>query len=365
MAILKKNQLIGLDIGSHSIKLVEVDHRKKGRILKNFGVIELPHGVIVEGSIKEMETVSLAIKSLIKNLKVRNKNVAASISGLAVIVKKIPLNRQEESKVEATIQEEAEQYIPFDINEVNLDFDILTVPYEAEGSRGGEGAKKSKNYMEVMLAAAKKDVIEEYINVIEIAELNPVILDVDVFALQNVFEISTEVVEPEGCFAMINIGAEQLGINVVSDSVSVFSRSSSYGGFQITKAIMSEFNVSFEEAEKIKLGGSKVDNDDGKLKEIFTSVVSDLIQEIRPALDFVANTYPDKSIEKIIVSGGSCRIPGFQKYLKLEAALPVVEINPFSNLIINEKRFDPVYLKYMAPQAAIAVGLALRSIGDK
>lgn len=360
MGIPKKYQLIGLDIGSHSIKLVEIDHSKTDRVLKNFGVIGLPPESIVEGSIKEMEIVSSAVKNLFKNLKVKNKNVATSISGYSVIVKKIALSNKEESELEATIQEEAEQYIPFDISEVNLDFDIL-----AAGGESADAAEKEEDsdQMEVMLVAAKKDIIDDYVGLLQIAGLNPGVLDVDAFALQNAFEIGTE--ELEGSYALVNVGAEELGINAIKNDVSLFTRDSSYGGSQITEAIMSEFNVGFEEAEKIKLGGSTVDKEKRGLEEIFTSVVSDWVQEIKRALDFVLSTYPDETIEKIVVSGGSSRIPGFQKYLEMETGTPVEELNPFSNLMIDEKRFDSEYLRYMAPQAAVAVGLALRSIGDK
>ncbi len=367
MAIHKKNQLVGLDIGSHSIKLVEIDHTKKGKVLKSFGIIGLPPDAIVEGSVKEMEIVSSAVRNLLKNLKVKNKNVATSISGFSVIVKKITVDNMEESELEATIQEEAEQYIPFDINEVNLDFDILGAGEESEEAveEEEEEEKPGPEQMDVMLVAAKKDIIDDYVSLLQLSRLSPAVLDVDAFALQNSFEVSAE--EMEGCYALVNVGAEELGINVIKNGVSLFTRDSSYGGSQITEGIMSSLNTSFEEAEKIKLGGAKVEKDKEKsqLEEIFSSVVSEWVQEIKRALDFVASTYPEESIEKIFISGGSSRIPGFQKYLELETDIPVEELNPFSNLIINEKIFDLDYLRYMAPQAAVAVGLALRSIGDK
>jgi type IV pilus assembly protein PilM len=354
----KKTQLVGLDIGSHSVKLVEIDDSKRGLILKNFGIIGLPHNAIVEGSIKEMEIVSSAIRNLFKHLKIKNKNVATSISGYSVIVKKINVQRRDESELESTIQDEAEQYIPFDISDVNLDYEVLISP---EGLGAEEIADSDS--MDLMLVAAKKDIVEDYVSILQLAGLTPEVLDVDAFALQNAFEISSE--ETDGCYAIVNVGAEELGINAIKDRVSIFTRDSSYGGSQITEAIMSKFDVSYEEAEKIKLGGTKLDKDKGALEEIFTSVVSGWVQEIKRALDFLATSYPDEVIEKIFIGGGSCRLPGFQKYLQLETDVPVVELNPFGNLQINEKQFDPKYLSYMAPQAVVAVGLALRSIGDK
>jgi type IV pilus assembly protein PilM len=363
MAVPKKNQVVGLDIGSQSIKLVEIDHEKKGRILKNFGIIGLPPDAIVEGSIKEMEIVSSAIKTLYRNLKVKNKDVATSISGYSVIVKKIEMTNRDESELENTIQSEAEQYIPFDINDVNLDYDILRRGAEEPEETKEKGKKSPSGKMEVMLVAAKKDVVDDYVSLLQLSGLNPAVLDVDAFALQNAFEASAT--EPGGCYALVNVGAEELGINAIKDGISIFSRDSSYGGNQITEAIMSQFDVDFGQAEKIKLGGEKLEKDKSGLEEIFTSVISEWVQEIKRALDFLANSYPDENIQKIMLSGGSSRIPGFRKYLELETNLPVEELNPFANLIINERAFDSKYLSYMASQAGVAVGLALRSIGDK
>ena len=364
MPIPKKNQVVGLDIGSHSIKLVEIEDTKRGRVLRNFGMVGLPPDAIVEGAIKEMEIVSSAIGNLFKHLKVKNKNVATSISGFSVIVKKITVTSQAESELESTIQDEAEQYIPFDINEVNLDFDILSPGQLSSESSEGEAGKDSGRRMEVMLVAAKKDIIDDYVSLLQLAGLNPGVLDVDAFALQNAFEVSAE--SPEGCYALVNVGAEELGINAIKNGVSLFARDSSYGGSQITEAIMSKFNLSYEDAEKMKLGGTKLGaKERGVLEEIFTSVVTEWVQEIKRALDFVSSTYADETIEQILVTGGSCRVPGFQKYLKMETDIPVAELNPFANLIIDEKVFDPKYLKHVSPQSAVAVGLALRSIGDK
>ena len=364
MPIPKKNQLVGLDIGSHAIKLVEIEDTKKGKILRNFGIIGLPQDAIVEGAIKEMEIVSSAIKTLFKNLKIKNKNVVTSISGYSVIVKKISIQKRGEAELDASIQDEAEQYIPFDINDVNLDYEILSAPEEEEAGRKQEGDKVDKGLMDVMLVAAKKDIVEDYVSLLHLTGLNPAILDVDAFALQNSFELSAENISV--CYALVNVGAEELGINAIKNGVSIFTRDSSYGGYQINEAIMSKFDVSYEEAEKIKLGGTKIDHKDkGALEEVFSSVISGWVNEIKRALDFLATTYPDETIEKIVISGGSCRFPGFQKYLELETEIPVIELNPFGNLQVNDKMFDPKYLTYMAPQAAIAVGLALRSIGDK
>jgi len=363
MPIPQKSQLVGLDIGSHSVKVVEIDDSKKGMVLKNFGIIGLPQNAIVEGSIKEIEIVSSAIKNLFKNLKIKNKNVAISISGYSVIIKKISVEKQDDIVEESTVREEAEQYIPFDMSDVNFDYEeIAAVEEVAEGDEEKE-AEEQKGIADVFIVAAKKDKVEDTVGLLQLAGLNPLVLDVDAFALQNAFELSTE--DTSGCYAIVNVGAEELGINTVKDGVSIFTRDSSYGGSQITEEVMSKFDVSFEEAEKIKLGGTKLEKENGGLEEIFTSQVSFWVEEIKRALDFLSTTYPDEAIEKIFICGGSCRVPGFQKYLEQETDIPVLELNPFTNLMIDEKDFDPKYLSYIAPQAAVAIGLALRSVGDK
>ena len=355
----KKNQLVGVDIGSYAIKVVEIELNKKGRFLKNFGIIGLPRHSIREGDIVEQEAVAEALKKLFKNLKIRNQNVAVALSGYPVMAKRISLPNSKREEIEATIHNQAEQYIPFDINDVNLDFDILD---KEETLSEGEDENEEKS-LDVMLVAAKKDVINAYVNLLVAADLNPGVLDVDVFALQNAAElIITD--EKEG-YAIVNVGAEELGINTVVNGTSLFSRDSSFGGTQITELIMSHFDVDFEMAEEIKLGAVQDRPWDQKLEASVSGVVSDWAQEIKRALDFVDTTYSDKTIGKIFVCGGSCRIKGFQKYLEAHTGLPVVELNPFTNLIPNQDLFDEEYLNHMAPQACVAMGLALRSIDDK
>ena len=359
MALKKKNQLVGVDIGSHSIKVVEIDQNKRGRYLKNYGVIGLPRNAIREGDVVEMEVVAEALKKLFKNLKIRNKNVAVALSGYPVMAKRISLPANDRDEIEKSIHEHAEQYIPFDINDVNLDFDIL----EEKGGLGEEeDSDEGSNALDVMLVAAKKDVINAYLDLLTAAELHPGVLDVDVFALQNAVELS---IGDEKGYAIVNVGAEELGINTLFNGSSLFSRDSSFGGTQITDLIMNHFGVDFEKAEEIKLGAKPDKPWDLGLEASVSGVVSDWAQEIKRALDFVDTTYSDKTIGKIFVCGGSCRIKGFQSYLEDYTKLPVEELNPFSNLIINHDLFDEQYLQYVAPQACVAMGLALRSIDDK
>ena len=357
MPIPKKNQLIGIDIGSYSIKIAEIEDSKKGMILKNLGIIRLPTEAIVEGSIREMEVVSAALKNLLKNLKIKNKNIATSISGYSIIVKKISIPWREDKELEKTIQSEAEQYIPFDINDVNLDYQIL--PSEKAGpEEEGEGE------MDVLLVAAKKDIVEENRSLFRLIDYNPVVLDIDAFAMQNAFEISNH--EQSGCNALAHIGSQQLTINIIEDGVSIFTRDSSHGGDQITNDIKRKLNVSYQEAEKIKLGAIPVEKKQALIvEEVFSATITKWVREIRRALDFVSSTFSNVQVNNIFLSGGSSLIPGFRKYVGLETGLKVEMLNPFANLEVNNKLFDLDYLNHIAPIAVISVGLALRSIDDR
>jgi type IV pilus assembly protein PilM len=362
MTIPRKYQLVGLDIGSHSVKLVEIEHEKRGRVLKNIGIIGIPHESVVEGSIREMQVVASAIKKLFRGLKVRNKKVATSISGYSVIIKKVSIPKKDQLDLEKTVQQEAEEFIPFDIKDVNLDFDVLA---PQQGTSEEEEGEKDDSRTDLVLVAAKKAVVEEYIRLLDLAGLTPMVLDVDAFALENALEMGMADPEESGCNAIVHIGAEELIINIVNRGASIFTRDSNYGGSQINLAIMGSLDVTYEEAERIKLGGIPLDEHKQTVTDIFLTTTASWIQEIRRALEFVASTYPDLTINRIILSGGSCRLPGLRELLARETALEVVEFNPFKDLIVDERQFDLKYLKYMAPQVAVAVGLALRSVGDK
>jgi len=365
MKIEKRNQLIGLDIGSNTIKAVEIDHTGKERILKNFGIIELPPTAIVEGVIKEESVVVTAILNLLSNLKIRNKNIATSVSGYSVIVKRINvLVKQGSPDFNEKVQAAAEQYIPFNINEVDIDYDILPKELEEEDSENKSYSASSVANSNLLLVAAKKDIIEERIALLNAAGLAPMVMDVDLLALQNAFEISTDAEDRKGLNAIVSLGAEKLEINIIQNGISLFSRDSSIGGSQLTEAIMADFGESFEEAEAIKLGEKPVENI-SKLRELFIKFVLDWVNEIKRVIDFVGNTYSDEPLKKIFLTGGSCRLPGFKDYLKRETKLLVEELDPFKGLQFKQKLFDPAYLSYMRSQAGVAVGLALRSIADK
>ena len=267
----KRNRLVGLDIGSKTIKAAEIIESKKGFTLSKFGMADIAPGLIEDGAIKDPEAVAETIRNLFKSYGIKNHSVAVSIGGYSVIVKKISVQTVTEEQLQETIHFEAEQYIPFDINDVNLDFQIL-----------GEN-ENNPNQMNVLLVAAKKEMVNDYVNLAELANLEPRLIDVDAFALQNVFELNYEPSESEN-IALIDIGASKTSLNILKGDNSVFMRDVSLGCGQINQKIAALIDCSIEEAEAIKFGegSDKVSLED--LSDIISSVVADHGRRGRPPL---------------------------------------------------------------------------------
>jgi type IV pilus assembly protein PilM len=347
----KKDHLVGLDIGSRSLKAAEIEETKRGRTLKRFGHTDIPPGAIEDGTINDPEAVAESIRQLLKAFYIKENNVAISIGGYSVIVKKIAVQTMDEKQLQDTIHFEAEQYIPFDISDVNLDFQIL-----------GEN-ETNPNQMNVFLVAAKKEMVNDYVNLANLAGLTPCIVDVEAFALQNIFEVNYDITSDN--VAMIDIGASKTSLNILKGNSSVFMRDVSLGCSQINQKIISLIDCSYDEAEQLKYGKDTDRISAEDLKGIISSVVADWCTEIRRALDFFYSTYPDDQINKIYLSGGGANIAEFRELLAVEASAEVEAINPFRGCYIDDERFDPDYMKKIAPQAAISMGLAMRRVDDK
>ncbi|MFP4194545.1 MAG: type IV pilus biogenesis protein PilM [Desulfobacterales bacterium] len=346
-----KNQLVGLDIGSRTIKVAEAVERKNGWALRTFGSIDIAPGLIEEGVIKDGAAVAEAIRELFNLYNIRQQNVAISIGGYSVIVKNITMQQMPEDQLYESLNFEAEQYIPFDINDVNLDFQVL-----------GEDEQNS-NQMNVLLVAAKKEMINDYVDIIEMAGLNLCIIDIDAFALQNIYELNYT--SGQENIALIDIGAGKTSLNILKHNDSVFMRDVSLGCNQINHKIVSMANCSIAEAEDLKLAEKpdKISAED--LEEVISSVVSDWSNEIRRALDFFYSTNPDDQIKEIVLSGGGANIKQFRDLLAVQTAAEVRIINPFETFEIRNSHLDPAYLEQIAPQAAICMGLAIRRVDDK
>jgi type IV pilus assembly protein PilM len=342
-----EKNLLGLDIGSQSIKMVDIAKTRSGYELKALGLGLIPAECIVDKDIMDSETVVDTIKNLRENLKVRTRGSATAISGHSVIVKKAELPLMSEAELRQTLLIEAEQYIPFDINDVYLDSFIL-----------GESLERT-DMMDVLFVAAKKELVDDYASVVRNAGLKPMLMDIDVFSLETMYEVNYPDAA-ENIVALVDAGSSMININVIKDGMSIFARDISMGGRQLTERIQREFGVSFERAENIKTGANIEGIDLEKINYIFKMAAETYVQEIRRTLDFFLSTMVNENIEKIYMCGGSGKIPGIIKLLEKQMEIPVELINPFNNIKWDDRVFDPEYMAYIAPQMAVAVGLALR-----
>jgi len=348
----KKKDVIGLDIGCSSIKLVELREDKKGYKLQNLAISPLPPEAIVDGALMDSVTIIDTIRDVIANSKTKTKDVVTSVSGHSVIVKKISLPLMTEAELEESIQWEAERYIPFDINDVNIDFQIFGA------------APENPEVMDVVLVAAKKDIINDYVSVIMESGLNPVVIDIDSFALENMLAINYEVTKEE-TVAIVNVGASVTNINIIKNNVSAFTRDIFKGGNQITEEIQRQLHVDHEEAEKIKVG-SKVDlTSQSVIENVLKTASESLAVEIGNSLDFFQSTTTYEKIGKLYLSGGGSKIKGFDIILQQQIGMPVEIVNPFKKVDYSGKNFDLEYLREIGPIMAVGVGLASRKVGDR
>jgi type IV pilus assembly protein PilM len=345
---------LGLDIGASSIKLIQLKQDRKGVHLVAFDMTVLPEESVVDGVLMNFGVVVETIKEMVKKGKIRNKEVAFSLSGNSVIIKKINLPEMTPEELEDSIQWEAEQYIPFDINDVNVDVQILN-------PQAGQGQ------MDVLLVAAKKDVIDDYMSVIREAGLKPVVADVDTFAIQNAFELNYGY-PPNETICLVNVGASVININVIMDGITIFTRDIALGGALLTTEIQRHLNVSFEEAEHYKtLGEGNITNNTiaKEVERLAKKISHTLVTEMQRSLDFFAATTVNADISRLYLCGGAAYTPTLLKSMETGLAVPVEIVNPFKNVMIDSKRFDVNLLQTVAPVATVATGLGLRRRVEK
>ena len=351
-SLLKKNDLVGLDIGTSSIKAIQLKRAGKGLELVHLGIAPIPPETIVDGLIMDANAVVSAIERIFSDNSIKTKEVAVAVSGHSVIVKKIRMTQMKEEELRESIQWEAEQYIPFAIEDVNIDFQII-----------GSPAAQSQE-MDVMLVAVKKDIVNDYQAIISSAGLHTAVVDVDAFALENAYTISYEI-RPDELVALVNLGAAVMTINILRNGVSAFTRDSVFGGSRYTEAIQKGLALSYDQAEKLKMGQEVEAHTFEDAKPMIAEVNKELVGEIRRSFDFFRSSSQEEHIHKLILSGGSALLPGVLESLSQSLEIPGEIMNPLRNIKADPKRFDPEYLQFIAPQTAISVGLALRKVGDK
>lgn len=346
-----KKDIIGLDIGSGYIKAIQLKEIKGVYTLERLGITPLDPELIVDGSILDSTRVLETIKQLVLTTDIKALNTTLSVSGhSSVIIKRITLPEVSEDELSETIHFEAEQYIPFDIEDVILDFQIL-------------GLAEEEGMIDVLIVAVKRDKINEYASVVKEAGLTPAVVDIDSFALENMHELNYEFNE-EANVALVNVGASMINMNIIKGGVSVFTRDSSVGGNLYTEALQRQFSISFEDAERLKEEG-EIEGVSMEMADPVLNVASDeIISEISRSFDYFRDTTDYEDIDEIILSGGVALIKDFPTFLAERTGINVNVAKPFNNITIPDS-FDSKYIRKIGPLMAIAVGLALRNEGDK
>lgn len=349
----KTKSTVGLDIGSHSIKAVELKSKKKGgepqyELIK-LGYEVLPRDAIVEGTIIDTNAVAEIIKMTFDENKIENKNVAISISGNSVIIKKISLPQMDPEELSESIIWEAKHNIPYAYDEINIDYAILDSPRAAEEKK-----------LDVLIVAAKKDKIENYSNVILQARKNLESIDVDVFALQNSLQTNYPESYYEKSIAIINIGGHITNIMVTENGIPQLFRDVAIGGFYFTENLSKQLNISFDEAEKLLKVVPEDNPNSEAIKSSMAMNTNELLEEIEKTFTFhEVGEQKEKKIDQIFLSGGLAKLNDLQTHVQEKLSIETTILDPFQNIYYNEKKFDPVYIQDMAPLFGVALGLAI------
>ncbi len=342
--------IVGLDIGSSSIKAVELKRAHGSLQVAHLGTEALTTDVVVDSMIMDSPSVSSAITKIFTENNIKSRGVATSVSGHSVIVKRITVPNMSEQELAERIQMEAAQNIPFDVGDVNIDYQVLS-------------EDPASPQMDVLLVAVKKDKILNYTNVLSMAGKTPAIVDIDVFALQNCYDYNYQPA-PGSTVALLNLGASVMNINIVKGNTPLFTRDVSVGGHQYTDSLQKELDLSFDEAESFKLGKKVGTVSEDAKGPILQQVTELIVLEIQKTFDFFRATSAGEHLEKIYIAGGSARVPGLMEALRREFSLPVEYLNPFLRIEYPEGTPAAALIEQNSGQMAVAVGLALRSFDD-
>jgi type IV pilus assembly protein PilM len=333
------------------MKLIELREKKGEYWLQRLGVEPLSPEAIVDGSIMDSSLVVDAIHRLNEATGTRLQEYATSLSGHSVIIKKISVPAMAPDELAEQIRWEAEQYIPFDINDVRLDYVVL------------EEAEPGNENMSVLLVAVKRDKVNDYVSVISQAGKTPTLVDVDAFAVQNAYEVNYEV-DPTKVVALVNIGASVTNINILVRGQTSFWRDISAGGNQFSEALQREFNLSFEQAERLKRGQAVDRYQPADARAVLDGVSEELAGEIQKTFDFFAATSSEGPVDEIVLSGGCSLTPNLQQVLRERFGVPTEMMDPLRRIHYREGDFDRDWLRSVSPMLAVAVGLAIRKQGD-
>jgi type IV pilus assembly protein PilM len=343
--------LVGVDIGSSSVKVCQVRDGRRGPSLVRFGFAHLPPQAIVDGQVMDSSVVVETVSKVIRDAKIRERSVAVSVSGQSVIIRKITVPMMTAQELDEQIQWEAEQHIPFDIKDVEVDYQVLK-------------RRPETSQMDLLLVAAKKDHISDYTQLVRNAKLKPVVCDIDAFTVQNLFEF-TRGLQDDRTIALINVGASLSSLNIISQGVSSFTREIATGGNTVTEQIQKQMGIPFEQAEAYKCGGKTGDHTPygivpQQMMPIIEAATDTIAAEIQRSLDFFVATSGENEISTIYLTGGSSNLPMLVQSVQRRTRVPVETWKPTEKFTIESKTVDPVELELRAPQLAVALGLTLR-----
>jgi len=338
-----KKRSVGLDIGSGIIKLVVIDHSGSEPELVKVATTEVATDAIVEGEVMDPGLVSEAIRGLFSTAAVKQKSVVTAVGGRDVIVKKIQMDRMTENDAREVIRWEAEQHVPFDMANVELDFQILDP--EAE-----------RLQMNVLLVAAKRELVENRVALLAEAGLEPAVIDVDAFAIHNAFELN----HPDGMqgvVGLVNIGHEVTNVNILEDAVPVLTRDLPVGTRRFREDLQREKQLSAEESERVIQGQAQ----SADLAGYVDARGEEIAVGVERAAAFLATASRSAGgLTRVYTSGGGARIPGLNEALATRLRVPVELANPLQRLKVQDAVFDVVAADEVAPLLMLAVGLGLR-----
>lgn len=349
----KKKSVAGLDVGSSSIKAVELEGKMSNLNLVSVGFENLPGDTVVDGQIMELNTVAEAIQNICNNYQIKANQVVTGVSGHSVIIKNIVLPPMSREELEESIDWHAEEHIPYDLADVSLDYHIT---------------EESADATHVLIAACKRERIDNIKQAIQLSGKQPVVIDVDTFALQNCYEMNYQPA-PTDVVTLLNIGASTMNINIVQGGRSLFTRDITVGGSQFTDVLQRSLGISFQQAEAVKRGVAEATNgvEEKAIEPLMGSVMETVAMEIQKTFDFYRATDEEGgvTVQKILISGGGSKLEGLPQQLSARLELPVEVLDPFRQIKVDTRKFDPDYLSEIMPEMAVAVGLALRGVEAK
>jgi type IV pilus assembly protein PilM len=350
MFLSENTPLVAIDIGSHSIKMAQMEGNGKKFELLNFSVMPLKEDSIVDGVIREPDEVVETLAKMIKLEKVDTRYAVASIAGEAVIIKKIRVPRMTAEELKENIASEAEQYIPFDIDDVSIDFQLL------EGADSAES--EDPDTMEVLLVAVQRDLVDSLTDILYDAGLKPAIIDLDVFAMVNACGLGVDL-KTEGVVAVIDLGESFTHLNIIQQGFTAHTRDIPLGGNYCTKKLMSKFDLSHKEAVNLKLGKIPAKLKDDEVIEIIVQSYEKIIDEVQKAFEFFKTT-SDSQVDRVYITGGGALIQGMEGLFSHHLNTAVEILNPMKGITVNSRKFDQDMIDTLGPLSTVALGLAAR-----